>query len=98
MGQGHSLGLLFLSGNGEACQMLSVPEKGNTGSFQVTRELDSSGSAAAKSARAKTSKNSCGFSQGPAGQPSSNTASSQSIETQHAKTIAAINHRLLTEE
>lgn len=93
MGQGHSLGLLFLSGNGEACQMLSVPEKGNTGSFQVTRELDSSGSAAAKSARAKTSKNSCGFSQGPAGQPSS-----QSIETQHAKTIAATNHRLLTEE
>lgn len=95
-GGGHSLGLLFLSGNGKACQMLSVPEKGNTGSFQVTRELDSGGSAAAKSARAKASKKSCGLSQGLAGQSCSNTAPSQSIETHSAKSIAATNHRLQT--
>lgn len=38
-GASHSLGLLFLSGNGKVCQMLSVPEKGSMGSFQVTRGL-----------------------------------------------------------
>lgn len=89
--QGHSLGLLFLSGNSKACQMLSVPEKENMGRFQITRELHSGGSATAKSARATTSKNSWG-------QPCSNTASSQSVETQNAKPAAATNHRPLTRE